>query len=498
VTQFRTMILTFLALSFCGCAVLRDHNKAIEVPYNDFKKGNFAAASEGFKEGSKNQLDGLCFTFDRGTVHYVAGQWDKSIRLFQAAKQIMGGFDDRAEVSVSDIAQTTASFLVNEKTIPYKGEGFERILLPSFQARNYFLKGDVEGAAVEARRSLFQQKLVKRQFEVELEEAEKTAKKKRSEVAAASTEGFFSAVQKKCRVDQAYLDDPQSIYQLAFVNYITAMMLEAQGDDNNARVFYLKVYDVLPEHQTILKDMAHIENKLGNIEEAKKYAEVNGDDIPDAKTGSIVVLYDSGEAPIKFENSVTFLTGGFGFQKFALPFYQSVSNPAGSVVLEINKQAIGSEKLTSVEQVAFRYFNDRMPLIVAKAIIRVLAKIAIQKVSELATANNAKSKLAGALIGLGTSLVMSITEQADLRSWRTLPQNFQAAKVFLPEGQYPATLKLMSRSGQMIDSIDLGSVSVTRGKIELINVRSVGRRFWAATSPELGVAKNSPTPPKRP
>ncbi|MDF1662629.1 MAG: hypothetical protein P1V97_12710 [Planctomycetota bacterium] len=446
-----------LSLLFGGCAVLTDHNANIEKPYSQFRVGQFEEASQGFKEDVDNELDGLCYMMDRAMVHYVAGESEKSIRLFENAKFRMGGYDDRAKISATDISQEAASFLVNEKTISYKGEDFERVLLPSFQARNYFLKGDVDGAAVEARRCLFQQDLVKEKYDKELETANKEAKKQQSQ-ASVSTEGFLSTIQDKCKVDREYLDDPQSVYQLAYVNYLTAMMLEAQEDENNARVYYLKVYDILPNHPTIVTDMARIEAKLGNDEESAKYLEASGGTVPGPETGSIVILYDSGEAPLKIEQYVVFPTGGFGFQKFALPFYQGVPNPAAYVELEIGGQVVQSKAMTSIEQVAFRYFNDRMPLIVAKAIIRVIAKIVAQKVAEQGASS--EGPLARLAVGLGASLILSLSEQADLRAWRTLPQNVQVGKVYLPEGNYPAKLRLMGKGGNVIDYVDYGAVLV--------------------------------------
>ena len=485
-----------LSLLLSGCAVLTDHNVNIEKPYNQFRQGQFDQASQGFKENVDNELDGLCYALDRAMVHYVSGDLEKSIRLFENAKFKMGGFDDRAKISATDISQQAASFLVNEKTIPYKGEDFERVLLPSFQARNYFLKGDVDGAAVEARRCLFQQDLVKEKYEKELATANKEAKKQKSQ-SSVSTEGFLSTIQDKCKVNQAYLDDPQSVYQLAYVNYLTGMMLEAQEDENNARVYYQKVYDILPAHPTIVTDMARIEAKLGNDEESKKYLEASGaESLPGPEAGSIVILYDSGEAPMKIEQFVIFPTGGFGFQKFALPYYQGLPNPAAYVELEIGGQVVRSVAMTSVEQVAFRYFNDRMPLIVAKAIIRVVAKIIAQKLAEEGASS--EGPLARLAVGLGASFILSFSEQADLRAWRTLPQNVQVGKVYLPEGQYPAKLRLMGSGGNMIDYIDYGNVTVQRGKIELLNVRSIGSRFWTAASPGLQAKVNAPgAGPKR-
>lgn len=480
----RATLALILGVSAAGCAVFTDHNDNIEEGYEAFKQGRFAQAIEAFKEDRDNNLDGLCFRFDSGMIHHVAGNYKASIAEFEAAKVRMGGFDDRATVNVRDIAETGASFLVNEKTIPYKGEDFERVLLPAVQARNYLLLGDLEGAAVEARRCIFQQKLVRQKYETELDEARKTEQEKRNEAGSVDTSSYFSTVQNECQVPQAYLNSTQNVYDLCFVNYLISVLLEAQGDDQNARVFAQRALDLQPGSGLLRRDRAHIEEIAGDLDRANEMAQSLGVSLPSRQDGSLVVFYDSGEAPLKVEKYIVFPTGGFGFQKFALPFYQSVNNPAAAVELDIGGQTLRTEALTSVEQVAFRYFNDRMPLIVTKAIIRVIAKIVAQKAAEY-VAQQQGDLLVQAVVGLGTSAVMSLTEQADLRAWRTLPQTLQAGRIYLPEGQYPVTLKLLSSGGGAIATRNLGTATIKSGQIGFVCLRSVGSNFWGAASPNL-------------
>ena len=494
-------ILLLGLLSSGGCAATRDHNEYIADAYASFRSGRFDQAAKALAEDKQNELDGLCFIFDTAMVRYVQGEWKASIREFATAKRKMGGYDDRAEVSVRDIAQTSSSFLVNEKTVPYKGEDFERVLLPCFQARNYFMMGDVDGAAVEARRCINQQKLVKKKYEVELAAAKKEARKQKKEAPGASTKSYFSTIQKKCRVPQKYLSGPQNIYTIAFVDYVTAVMLEAQQDFEGARTFYGRAHRILPTSRLIQQDLIAINQRCGYADDAQKFAEQFGLPLIPDGAASLIVLYDSGEAPIKYEESILFPTGDFGFQKFALPYYQAVPNPAGAVRLSAGPVSVQSETLSSIEQIAFRYFNDRLPLITAKAVIRVIAKIVTQKVA--GAAGDAAGRSVGGWEGLlisvgskiGSSLVLSATEQADLRAWRTLPQTLQVARIYMEPGRWPLELSLLSNGGGTIVSKPLGFGSLKPGGLEIINVRSVGTNFWGAGSPGLNLGPDGPPAP---
>lgn len=483
-----SLALWLLLSTSTACATFTDHNENVEEAYQAFTRGRFDAAAKALEEGKGNKLDGLCYNFDSAVVRQVQGSWNQSITDLQRAKTIMGGFDDRAKISASEIAETSASFLVNEKTIPYKGEDYERVLLPLFQARNYFMSGDYEGAAVEARRVHYQQDLVRKKYEAELENARKEQQKQKAKVGNADTSNYFSTIQKKCKVPPKYLNSTQSVYQMAIADYLTGVVLEADESYDDASFFYRKAVDTIPQSRAVQQALIMNYVRANEADKAKEAADKYGLKVPDARSGTVVVFYDNGEGPIKLEVGVVFPTGGFGFQKFSLPFFAVMDNPCGSLEVQIGSQKTSTDVLTSVEQVAYRYFNDRMPLIVAKAIIRVLAKIAAQKTAELAAAKNG-NLLARAATGLGASLILSLTEQADLRSWRTLPQNFQVARFDLPEGTHTVRIKLRGRSGGTLNSKDIGTITVKAGQVGILNVRSIRRDFWGAASPNLSLGK---------
>src|SRR5262249_34966363 len=123
-----------------------------------------------------NKLDGLCFQLDAGVVAQVGGRFERSNKNFEQAEQTIEGFEDRG-LNGSVIAEDIGSIAVNEKTIPYKGEDFEKILVPVIRSRNYLLAGNLEEAMVEARRIWIQQDVTKQLHEKELAESNEEADK---------------------------------------------------------------------------------------------------------------------------------------------------------------------------------------------------------------------------------------------------------------------------------------------------------------------------------
>ena len=92
---------------------------------------------------------------------------------------------------------------------------------------------------------------------------------------------------------------------------------------------------------------------------------------------------------------------------------------------------------------------------------------------------------------VATSIWNVVSEQADLRCWRTLPQTYQVSRIYLPEGTYPCRIDLVGGG-----SYDLGTVVVEAGKHRMINARSLERKlYWHLPAvPYDGVESSSQSP----
>src|SRR6185503_8537620 len=62
-----------------------------------------------------------------------------------------------------------------------------------------------------------------------------------------------------------------------------------------------------------------------------------------------------------------------------------------------------------------------------------------------------------------------VTERADLRCWRTLPNTWQAARVFLPPGRHD--ILVATNAGQ---SAELGTYELEPGETMFVFVRTAG------------------------
>jgi hypothetical protein len=101
-----------------------------------------------------------------------------------------------------------------------------------------------------------------------------------------------------------------------------------------------------------------------------------------------------------------------------------------------------SEVVEPLALIAMQNLEQRVGLISAKAIARATAKYIASVQARRLTGNNA-------LAGLATNLFTYMTEQADTRSWRTLPNTFQVVRMTLPVGQHNLEVRVETMQGEV-------------------------------------------------
>lgn len=108
----------------------------------------------------------------------------------------------------------------------------------------------------------------------------------------------------------------------------------------------------------------------------------------------------------------------------ALPYYPTTSYVSFSP-LKLNQQVLPNELLTDVNLMAQQDLTERMPNLVIRQALRVVAKDRIRK--ETAS----KDDVGNLLFNVWNTL----TEQPDTRSWQTLPARVYSNSVLVEAGQ---------------------------------------------------------------
>jgi len=122
--------------------------------------------------------------------------------------------------------------------------------------------------------------------------------------------------------------------------------------------------------------------------------------------------------------------------------------------------------LCDVRGVALKSLQEKMPILLTRQAARAVSKVLAQQA--------AKEKF-GAAGALGMMVYSVISENADLRSWLTLPENVQILRVSLPAG--PQRLRLQSPNSLLGTEV---AVDVKSGGKTIVYAVKTGNQFHTA------------------
>jgi hypothetical protein len=483
-------LLTLLALAGApGCTVFSDYGSSTEDARAMFERGDFKGSYKLYAEDFDATNDGLLYRLEAGQVAHVGEDFTSSINVLTKASDDIVDYQHRA--LTTDILQNVGSMVANEKTISYTGSIFEQILVQTYLAMDHFLAGNRDRVLPEILRCYEVQDKAREIYQEELKHAEAEATSQRQD--AELDMGMVNT-----KLHEAYdygdLSDAESVYQINYVRYVNAWLREAnadhQDDYNSAWIDLQYLGDSFGDVEFIRRDLIRLAEASGDVTEARAMRKQYGLPKVPGDHGSVTLFFESGMAPRLEEFGVIFPTYK-GAAKVAVPVYKPVPNPVAGAVLILGEHQKQTTTLSNLETIAFRYHSDRMPLIIAKMVVRLIIKIGLQSGGTIAIEQATKGTEHegwGQLAALGWSAVSSawnvISEQADLRCWRTLPQTMQATRLFLPEGSYPAKLALLNAGGGTIRTVDLGTIEVRAGKHRMVKARSLGSNAYYSVPAE--------------
>lgn len=422
----------------------------------------------------------VLYEMDRGMTLHIAGQYDASNAVLEQAE------DDVERLYTRRITTETKAFLTNESKLPYEGDPYEQTMINVIKALNYALLGNWTEALVEARR----------------------------------IDHRLNVLADRTDAKAGYRDD-------AFARYLSGLLYEVSGDLNNALIDYRKAYDEyrrvhswahVPVPRLLKADLLRMTDALHMTQEHQEFKQ----EFPDVAwkpyeatkdLGHIVVVNLNGRAPRKEDRMIDIPVSldalNLVLISKALGNPSTEGNPqrraAESAIYGLNghvvriaipvvvsqKTLLRSEQVTatgpagsytaSIELVenmtamAERSLSDRLAGISVKAVARAVVKYALAEGAGRG-AHAAAGKDIGPLIGflvgsLGKAWAIA-SEEADKRSWRTLPDEIHIARLWVPPGEYDLQ---MPSPGRAVDRSVNGArhIVIRGGETRLFSERQL-------------------------
>jgi hypothetical protein len=133
--------------------------------------------------------------------------------------------------------------------------------------------------------------------------------------------------------------------------------------------------------------------------------------------------------------------------------------------VQIDGNALTASVLVDTSALAVRTLKDEVPLLLTRAFLRLLAKQEMQRQMQ-------KNDSTG-LLNLFTTMYSLVTDQADLRSWLTLPNSGQVIRLPVQEGAHRVSLPGMTPL----------TVSVQAGRATLLHLIVLPGRTYSRLYP---------------
>ena len=422
---------------------------------------------ESILEGDETGSDAALARSERGRIAQIQGEPKKSLPEFKAAVDKIKEFEERARISASDVGSHAAALVVNDNVIPYEPAGFERVLVYHFQAMNYLMEGNLEGAGVEVRRANAEQERALKEHEAELAEAEKDASEK-----GFKPSDFMAGINQELGDSKAVAALVKNSFQNAYTFYMSGVVHELMNEQNDAYIDYKKALEIAPANEVIQKDVARLAKALSMGDDITRYsksfprvfAAATG---RDSSKSEVIVLFEDGLVPEKTSLSFPIpipIPKAPGLTSISIPILRASVAPVQPLVLKVDGGDVGrTERICAIDALAVKAYEESAPAMITRQVLRAAIKGA---------ASSLASEYGGGWAGAAVSMYNVLTENADLRSWRSLPQNAQVLRAEVDPG---STLQLLHDGTGASGSL---TIPKEAGKRVIVRATRVGSRLF--------------------
>lgn len=418
--RFGPRLFVVACVLVASCASYPERTQAA---FRAFQSGQLASAQEAYAKPDTTGSDFLLAT-ETGMVALANGDWDAAIRYLGDAAAVTKDFEDEALINPESAGETILSWTVNESMKRYQGEGYERVMIHACLALAYLAKGAVTDAQVEVRRA-----------NALLESEEKLYKK--------------------------------SYAAGGFGHVVSAIAYELDRKLPDAYIDYERMIDKGVGESIAGRALVRLSRALNRSSEASEWeGRFGADEERPADAASVVVLAGVGIGPFKREIGLPIPTSE-GLLQWSVPESVRRPQPVASLSFHVTggDRAVRTSVVEDVAAVAAENLKDRILWLSAKSAVRAILKYQLTK--QLEKDHGALGQLAGIVFTL-------VTEHADLRAWQTLPDTWQAARIFLEPGRHE--LSLTADGGE---TRGLGTFDLEPGETMFVFARSIETRLFA-------------------
>lgn len=421
--MFKWLGLVLCAFSLFSCT---SFTKKRSEYYWYLANANPQLALQKLENATVGRKDQVLYELDKAMLLRLVGDFAASNALLESAKQNI------KRLSAISISENLASVTINEMGRSYIGQPFEQILIYVYKTLNFLALGDIAGARVEVL-----------QADAKLREWS----------AAAEWEGVNASIT---------------------MRYLSGIVFEMHQEWSEALIAYRKAYEVFEENSIVpphylQKDLLRLTHYLDLKNEYLHYLEQFSIDeksfnLTHHNQSELIILFHQGLVSRIYGQVVSNFSPDINnYVQIAIPVYSTELPPVWHSQIQVADKTARTMVLQNIDRQARNNLALRTPGITARAMVRVLAK------KSAAHNANKEDAFAGFLVGLAGIL----TEQADTRSWTSLPATVQIARLAIREGRHAlsATIANSDRGGDL--QIFEEMIAITSNEKKVISIHDI-------------------------
>ena len=444
-----TFMIKIFPILFTICLMIGCGGYKFQEVIEPLEKGHPENAYAYLQKHTPKKPD-IPFLFELGLVAHYANHFQESSAAFEQAADIA---EDRYTKSVS---KEVGSLVTSDKLRPYSGTRYERLLSHYYRAINYVYQNQLDGALVECRR-------------------------------ATALINYFKGENEK-----------YDFFGTGFLAYLSGILFEATGEWNDAYISYKQAAEYyqnaaekvgVETPDDIGHSLVRLARKLGFTDEFERYQRQYGKS-PSRRenTGELILFYESGYVPPKNEEALMFpilkkdnvedekfvptLMGREGkvYEDIELEYLLRVAIPTidshrprfAGIEVTVGQVKADGVLVEDVENIAIETFNAQRTGILLRTLARALLKYLAYR-----EANKQHEAL-----GIIANLAAVVTEQADTRSWQTLPNQIFMVRMALPAGTHTLNLSFLDANGRVRGRDSVSNIKINPNRITFWNHRT--------------------------
>ncbi|HQH80056.1 MAG TPA: hypothetical protein PK599_01535 [bacterium] len=396
-----------IPLASCSSTYMKSADGAHRAMY----RGDYKRAINLINAVKPAQKDALLHLMDKGMILHAAGHYEESNKVLFEAEDLAKGIRSKS------LSREVGATLGSEEATEYSGDNHEVVMIAVTRMLNFLMLDDWNSALVEVRR-----------------------------VGNIAADYYGSSKN----------------FDNAFAIYLSAVIWETLGHLNDAYIDYKRLASLnknIPYYSSDLKSSAKRLGLSANLPQKLSTPLETPENYRSHGAGELIVILQSGRSP-KFVSEYV----SDGLITMAVPIaFVWPDSPAMADVIVDGKSIGGTYPFYNVSDDVMRAMKSRQKRTLVRKIIKSSVQTGLYGASyNLMKSDDSAEQGLGLALGIA-GLLMSASEKADERSWRTLPAHYEIGRFYLKPGK--SEVSVVSRSGAKIVSKD---VEISKEKPVLI------------------------------